>query len=95
LRGADAAAKAGLKSLFFLGEPGGTRTHDHLIKSRVLYHLSYGLAAAGVEVRAGPVNSKRGAPVVRNTSASAQVSQTARFQPGAPSAAAFHLHAAA
>jgi hypothetical protein len=27
------------------GEPGGTRTHDHLIKSQVLYHLSYRLAA--------------------------------------------------
>ena len=29
-----------------LGEPGGTRTHDPKIKSLVLYHLSYGLAAA-------------------------------------------------
>jgi hypothetical protein len=25
------------------GEPAGTRTQDHLIKSQVLYHLSYGL----------------------------------------------------
>ncbi len=25
------------------GEPGRTRTDDHLIKSQVLYHLSYGL----------------------------------------------------
>lgn len=23
------------------GEPGGTRTHDHMIKSHVLYQLSY------------------------------------------------------
>jgi hypothetical protein len=45
--------------LFLLGEPAGTRTQDHLIKSQVLYHLSYGLAAAGVEAPAGPVNSKR------------------------------------
>ena len=29
------------------GERGGTRTHDHLIKSQVLYHLSYALAGAG------------------------------------------------
>ena len=27
------------------GEPGGTRTHDPMIKSHVLYQLSYGLAA--------------------------------------------------
>jgi hypothetical protein len=25
------------------GEPGGTRTHDPMIKSHVLYQLSYGL----------------------------------------------------
>jgi hypothetical protein len=29
--------------LDFFGEPAGTRTQDHLIKSQVLYHLSYGL----------------------------------------------------
>jgi hypothetical protein len=27
----------------FLGEPGGARTHDPVIKSHVLYQLSYGL----------------------------------------------------
>jgi hypothetical protein len=43
----------------FIGEPAGTRTQDHLIKSQVLYQLSYGLAAADVEACAGPVNSKR------------------------------------
>ncbi len=26
------------------GEPGGTRTHDHSIKSRMLYQLSYRLS---------------------------------------------------
>lgn len=31
------------KLLFLLGERAGTRTQDHLIKSQVLYHLSYGL----------------------------------------------------
>src|ERR1700737_1622748 len=49
------------------GEPAGTRTQDHLIKSQVLYQLSYGLAAADVEACAGPVNSKpSGAPVMFN-----------------------------
>ena len=27
-----------------MNEPGGTRTHDPLIKSQLLYQLSYGLA---------------------------------------------------
>src|SRR5262245_23779463 len=31
-----------------IGEPAGTRTQDHLIKSQVLYHLSYGLLARSV-----------------------------------------------
>jgi hypothetical protein len=31
-------------SAAYVGEPGGTRTHDPKIKSLVLYHLSYGLA---------------------------------------------------
>jgi hypothetical protein len=49
------------------GEPAGTRTQDHLIKSQVLYQLSYGLAAADVEACAGPVNSKpSGTPVMFN-----------------------------
>jgi hypothetical protein len=29
---------------FNVGEPGGIRTHDPMIKSHVLYQLSYGLA---------------------------------------------------
>ena len=33
------------KAVDLYGEPGGTRTHDPKIKSLVLYHLSYGLAA--------------------------------------------------
>jgi hypothetical protein len=38
-----------------------------LIKSQVLYQLSYGLAAADVEACAGPVNSKpSGMPVMLN-----------------------------
>jgi hypothetical protein len=75
--------------LFLFGEPAGTRTQDHLIKSQVLYHLSYRLAVAGVEARAEPVNSKRGAVrvsclhLVPNTSASALV----RLRPGCPLAA--------
>ena len=48
------------KSLISLGEPGGTRTHDHLIKSQVLYHLSYRLSGACVEARPRPVNSAAG-----------------------------------
>ncbi len=32
------------KQLIRLGERAGTRTQDHLIKSQVLYHLSYALA---------------------------------------------------
>jgi hypothetical protein len=40
------------KLLVLFGEPAGTRTQDHLIKSQVLYHLSYRLAAAGVEALA-------------------------------------------
>src|SRR5436309_8814166 len=43
-----------------LGEPGGTRTHDPLIKSQVLYRLSYGLRAACVGAGPRPVNSHTG-----------------------------------
>jgi hypothetical protein len=32
------------KSLILLGERGGTRTHDLLIKSQLLYRLSYALS---------------------------------------------------
>jgi hypothetical protein len=31
------------KLLIYPGEPGGIRTHDPVIKSHVLYRLSYGL----------------------------------------------------
>ena len=30
------------------GEPGGDRTHDHLIKSQMLYRLSYRLTTRSV-----------------------------------------------
>src|SRR5712692_9482872 len=43
-----------------LGEPGGTRTHDPLIKSQVLYRLSYGLRAACVGAGLRTVNSGTG-----------------------------------
>src|ERR1700722_19187293 len=57
------------QTIDLVGEPAGTRTQDHLIKSQVLYQLSYGLAAADVEACAGPVNSKHrlGALIVPNT----------------------------
>ncbi|MDB5365011.1 MAG: hypothetical protein JWM77_938, partial [Rhodospirillales bacterium] len=29
------------------GDPGGTRTHDPMIKSHVLYQLSYGIDDSG------------------------------------------------
>ncbi len=47
----------------YLVSPDWDRTLDHLIKSQVLYHLSYGLAGAGVEARAGWVNSEPRASV--------------------------------
>jgi hypothetical protein len=31
----------GYVGLVLVGEPGGTRTRDHMIKSHVLYQLSY------------------------------------------------------
>src|ERR1700730_17552309 len=40
-----------------IGERGGTRTHDPLIKSQVLYHLSYALQARCVGVASRRVNS--------------------------------------
>jgi hypothetical protein len=36
------------KSLILLGERGGARTHDPVIKSHVLYRLSYALARGAV-----------------------------------------------
>ncbi len=41
----------------FSGEPAGTRTQDHLIKSQVLYQLSYGLSWACVGGTPCAVNS--------------------------------------
>jgi|HubBroStandDraft_6_1064221.scaffolds.fasta_scaffold315483_2 hypothetical protein len=37
-----------MEPLDFIGEPGGIRTHDPMIKSHVLYRLSYGLATTAV-----------------------------------------------
>jgi hypothetical protein len=47
----------------FAGEPGGIRTRGLLIKSQLLYRLSYGLAAAIENIRgaAQPVNLRRAA----------------------------------
>jgi hypothetical protein len=39
------------------GEPGGARTHDHLIKSQVLYQLSYGLFRALLRALRTPVKT--------------------------------------
>ncbi len=36
------------------GEPGGDRTHDHLIKSQMLYQLSYRLTTRSV-IRDDPI----------------------------------------
>ncbi len=48
-------------SLIFLGEPVGIRTRDLLIKSQLLYRLSYGLATAVRNIRGAgdPVNRPR------------------------------------
>jgi hypothetical protein len=46
-----------------LGEPVGVRTRDLLIKSQLLYRLSYGLLAArNIRSAAGPVNCGGPAP---------------------------------
>jgi hypothetical protein len=47
-----------LEAAWMAGERDGTRTHDHLIKSQVLYQLSYALARGCVRVATGPVNSR-------------------------------------
>jgi hypothetical protein len=36
---------------FIIGEPGGIRTHDPMIKSHVLYRLSYGLTLSHQQLR--------------------------------------------
>ena len=36
---------------FLFGDPAGTRTQDHYIKSVMLYQLSYGIVNSGVKVR--------------------------------------------
>ena len=40
------SAKYYQQAFDFIGEPAGTRTQDPVIKSHVLYRLSYGLAKA-------------------------------------------------
>ena len=47
------------KQLIRLGERAGTRTQDHLIKSQVLYHLSYALAEESPVVWAAPLGDLR------------------------------------
>ncbi len=44
-----------------LGEPGGGRTRDHLIKSQVLYQLSYRLSQEGRNLvgDSAPVNEDK------------------------------------
>ena len=57
-----------------IGERGGTRTHDPLIKSQMLYRLSYALAFLGARyLLPGPlrVNRKR-----------AGLRDSGRLQPG-------------
>jgi hypothetical protein len=39
------------RPIVFNGEPGGIRTRDPLIKSQVLYRLSYGLGTMGADHR--------------------------------------------
>src|SRR5271155_4030248 len=48
----------------FIGERGGTRTHDPLIKSQMLYRLSYTLGSRALRLQPGPpgVNRKRAGP---------------------------------
>jgi hypothetical protein len=49
-------------SLFFLGERGGTRTHDPLIKSQMLYRLSYALGSRAPVYSLDPRGSIESAP---------------------------------
>jgi hypothetical protein len=42
--------------------PGGTRTHDHSVKSRVLYQLSYQPQARNINRSAPHLNRRRGLP---------------------------------
>ncbi len=44
--GDNAPLHGKLAAADLIGEPGGIRTHDPMIKSHVLYQLSYGLANA-------------------------------------------------
>jgi hypothetical protein len=43
--------KGQLMLAFFNGDPGGNRTRDNLIKSQVLYRLSYRIISVGKNVR--------------------------------------------
>jgi hypothetical protein len=49
-------------SLFLLGERGGTRTHDPLIKSQMLYRLSYALGSRAPVYSLDPRGSIESAP---------------------------------
>jgi hypothetical protein len=51
-----------------LGEPGGIRTHDPMIKSHVLYRLSYGLRAPLLTEKRGALPALR-APLEHRASA--------------------------
>jgi hypothetical protein len=46
----------------FIGEPGGIRTRDPLIKSQVLYRLSYGLFEQGADHRSATMPRSIHAP---------------------------------
>ena len=57
------ASGDGVQVFDFVGEPGRFRTVDPLIKSQVLYQLSYGLSERGVGGQPRPVNRRTlGAP---------------------------------
>jgi hypothetical protein len=61
-------AEAGLDTLCLerFGEPGGNRTRDHLIKSQVLYRLSYRLVGAAEPSGRFPGGQRRISPLQRD-----------------------------
>ena len=68
------------RSKWGVGAPGGIRTPDHLIRSQVLYPLSYGRAAAS-ESRSGQHLSRFGA---ERPSGSTQIAVERRKRPTEP-----------
>ena len=59
-QGEDVTPKTSHNLLIYLGEPDGIRTHDPLIKSQVLYRLSYGLLSGDIWAPRSPkVNDSR------------------------------------